>query len=154
MKYGCHKLIFALKRQFQSYKKEDPPPTHVEPLPVELIELVVQACRASNTAKDACIADVITIGFFFLCCPGEHMVTSDNKPFTLSNVQFYKDDKLVPIQSSKFLHTADFLTLTFNTQKKGVKGKWIGHRRSTSATICPILAVAHRVAHLNLHKAK
>ena len=83
------KLIFALKRQFQSYKKEDPPPTRVEPLPVELIELAVQACHASNTEKDTCIAEMITIGFFFLCCPGEHTVTFDNEPFKLSNVQFY-----------------------------------------------------------------
>ena len=35
------KLIFALKCQFQSYEKEDPPPTSVEPLPVELIKLAV-----------------------------------------------------------------------------------------------------------------
>ena len=148
------KLIFALKRQFQSYKKEDPPPTCVKPLPVELIELAVQTCHASNTAKDACIANMITIGFFFLCCPGEHTVTFDNKPFKLSNVQFYKDNKPVPIQSSKLMHTADFLTLTFDSQKKCVKGNPIGHRHSTSATHCPILAVAHRVAHLNLHGAK
>lgn len=148
------KLIFALKRQFQSYEKEDPPPTRVEPLPVELIELAVQACRASNTEKDTCIADMITIGFFFLCRPGEHTVTFDNEPFKLSNVQFYQDDKPVPIQSSELLPAADFLTLTFDTQKNGVKGERIGHGRSTSATLCPILAVAHRVAHLNLHGAK
>ena len=59
-----------------------------------------------------------------------------------------------PIQSSELLPAADFLTLTFDTQKNGVKGERIGHGRSTSATLCPILAVAHRVAHLNLHKAK
>ena len=87
------KLTFALKCQFQSYKKVDPPPTCVEPLSVELIELVVQACHASNMAKDACIAGMIIIGFFFLCHLGEHTVTFDNKPFKLSNVQFYKDDK-------------------------------------------------------------
>ena len=148
------KLIFALKHQFQSYEKEDPPPTHVDPLPDKLIELAVQACRVSNTEKDTCIADMITIGLFFLCCPGEHTVTFDNEPFKLSNVQFYKDDNPLPTQSSELLHAADFLTLTFDTQKNGVKGERIGHGRSTSATLCPILAVAHRVAHLNLHKAK
>ena len=121
------KLIFALKRQFQSYKKQDPPPTRVEPLPVELIELAVQACRASSTENDTCIADMITISFFFLCRPGEHTVTFDNKSFKLSHVQFYKVDTPVPIQSSKLLHTTDFLTLTFNTQKNGVKGERIGH---------------------------
>ena len=110
------KLIFVLKHQFQSYKKENPPPTRVKPLPVELIEIAVQACHASNMAKDTCISNMITIVFFFLCCLGEHTVTFDNKPFKLSNVQFYKEDKPVPIQTPKLLHTADFLTLTFNTQ--------------------------------------
>jgi hypothetical protein len=59
------KLMFALKQQFQSYEKEDPPPTCVEPLPVKLIKLAVQACHASNTEKDTCIADMFTIEFFF-----------------------------------------------------------------------------------------
>ena len=81
-------------------------------------------------------------------------MTFDNEPFKLSNVQYYQDDKLVHIQSSNLLPMADFLTLTFDTQKDGVKGKCIGHGCSTSATLCPILAVAHQVAHLNLHKAK
>ena len=121
---------------------------------MELIKLAVQACCASNTAKDTCIANMITIGFFVLCHTGEHTVTFDNEPFKLSNVQFYKDNKPVPIQSSKLLHTADFLTFTFDTQKNGIKGERIGHGCSTSATLCPILAVAHRVAHLILYKAK
>jgi hypothetical protein len=60
------KIIFALKQQFQLYEKEDPPPTPVEPLPVKLIELAVQVCCASNMEKDMCIAEMITIGFFFL----------------------------------------------------------------------------------------
>jgi hypothetical protein len=148
------KLIFALKQQFQLYKKEDPPPTCIEPLPVKLIELAVQACIASNTEKDMCIADMITIGFFFLCCPGEHTVTFDNEPFKLSNVQFHQDNKPVPTQSSELLYTVDFLTLTFDTQKNRVKGKCTGYGCSTSTTLCPLLSVAHQVVHLNLHKAK
>ena len=66
----------------------------------------------------------------------------------------YKDNKPVPTQSSELLPAADFLTLTFDTQKNGVNGERIGHRRSTSATLCPVLAVAHWVAYLNLHMAK
>ena len=121
---------------------------------INLIELAVQACCASNIEKDTFIADMITIGFFFLCHPGEHTVTFDNEPFKLSKVQFYQDNKQVPTQSSKLLFAADFLTLTFDTQKNSVKGKHIGHGHSTSATLCPILAVAHRVDHLILLKAK
>jgi hypothetical protein len=48
------KRIFSLKHRFQLYKKVDPPSTCVELLPVELIELAVQACCASNTEKDMC----------------------------------------------------------------------------------------------------
>ena len=61
-------------------QKEDPPPTQVKPLPAELTILAVQACCASNTAKDTCIANMITISFFFLCRPGEHMVTLTTNP--------------------------------------------------------------------------
>ena len=60
------KLLFALKHQFQSYKKDEPsPPKHVEPLMVKLIELAVQACHTSNTDKDMCTADMIMISFSF-----------------------------------------------------------------------------------------
>ena len=90
------KLIFALKWQFQSYKKEEPPPTHIEQLPLEHIKLAVQACHASNMEKDTCIADMITIGFFFLCHPGEDTVIFANKSFKLTNIQFYQDNKPVP----------------------------------------------------------
>ena len=52
------------------------------------------------------------------------------------------------------LPMVDFPTLTNDTQKNSVKGKCIGHGYSISVTLCPILAVAHQVAHLNSHKAK
>ena len=96
---------------------------------------------------------MITIGFFMLCHSAEHTVMFGKKPFKLLNIQFYNDDNPVPICLSKMLHTAVILTLTFDMQKICVKSNCIGHRYSTSATLCPILAVAHWVAHLNLHKA-
>ena len=147
------KLIFALKCQFHSCRKEDPPPTCVEPLPIKLIKFAVQMCCASNTEKDTCIANMITIGFFMLCHSAEHTVKFFRKPFKLSNIQFYKDDKPVPICLSKMLHTADILTLTFDMQKNCVKSNCIGHRCTTSGTLFLILAVAHQVAHRNPHKA-
>ena len=86
---------------------------------------------------------------------GEHTVTFDNKPFKLSKVKIYKDDKPVLIHLSKLLlHTADFITLPFDTQKNGVKGKHISNRQSTCATLWAMLAVAHQVAHLSQHKAR
>ena len=80
-------------------------------------------------------------------------MTFDNKPFKLSNAQFYHNDVLVPVHSSELLHTAEFLLFTFGTQRNCIKGKHIGYIHFTSATLCPILAVLHLVAHLNSHKA-
>ena len=114
------KLLFALKRQLQCYAKEDPPPTRVDPLPVDLIKIAVSICTASGTARDLCLAHMITIGFFFLCRPGEHTITSDNEPFKMSNVQFYADDDPLPQLSPRL---PDFLTLTFDTQKMALKAK-------------------------------
>ena len=79
------------------------PPTHVE-----LIELTVQVCCASNAENYKCMADMINIGFFFFSYTDNHMVTFDNKPFKLSNTLFYQDNKHVPIQTIKLLHSADF----------------------------------------------
>ena len=147
------KVIFALKQQFQAYSKADPPATQVDPLPQGLIELGVQLCRASATACDRCIADMITIDFFFLCRPGEHTITYDNEPFKLSNVNFYLLDQPFPLDSP-LLQQSDFMTLTFDTQKDGTKGGKIGHDGcSTSTTFCPIHAVALWVQHLLAHGA-
>ena len=56
----------CINANFRPTKRETHTSTCVEPLPVELIKLAVQACCTSNTAKHKCIADMITIGFFFL----------------------------------------------------------------------------------------
>ena len=117
-----------------------------------LIELGVQLCRASATARDRCIADMITIDFFFLYRPGEHTITYDNEPFKLSNVEFYLLDQPVRLDSP-LLQQSDFMTLTFDTQKNGTKGEKIGHGCSTSKTLCPIHAVALQVQHLLAHGA-
>ena len=61
----------------------------------------------------------------------------DNEPFKLSNIQYYQNNKLVPTHSSQLLQAAEFLSLTFKTQKNCVKCEHICHRCSTPATLCP-----------------
>ena len=103
--------------------------------------------------KDAYIAGMITIGYFFSMLPqGTLVVNFDNKPFKLSNTQFYYNHKLVPIQSSKLLNKAGFLPL-YLRPKNSVKGRHISHGHSTSTSLCP-LAVAHQKAPCSSHKTK
>ena len=51
---------------YDSPKQENPLPPCVEPLPMELTELAVQVCHASNMDKDTCIADMINIVLTFM----------------------------------------------------------------------------------------
>jgi hypothetical protein len=46
-----------------------------------------------------------------------------------------------------------FVTLTFTTQKNGVRGEVIGLGRSGNPVLCPVLALARRIAHLRNHNA-
>ena len=112
--------MFALKHQFQSYKKGISLPTCKEPLSVKLIELAVQACHTSNMAMDVCIADMIIIGYSVLYWPGKNSMSFENKPFKLLNLQIYQNNILFLTQPCELLYASDFLTLAFDTYKNGV----------------------------------
>jgi hypothetical protein len=51
------------------------------------------------------------------------------------------------------LRAATFVTLTFTTQKNGVRNERIGHGRSGHPSLCPVQAVISRVLALRTHGA-
>jgi hypothetical protein len=51
------------------------------------------------------------------------------------------------------LSAATFATLTFTSQKNGVRGETIGHSRSGHPTLCPVLSLASRLRYLRLDGA-
>jgi hypothetical protein len=99
---------------------------------------------------------MIILAFFFLLRPGEYTGTaSDTTPFTLQDVQVW-------IGQQRFLATSipvadlsrvTFVTLTFTTQKNGVRGEVIGLGRSGNPVLCPVIAVTRRIAHLRTYRA-
>jgi hypothetical protein len=46
------------------------------------------------------------------------------------------------------LNRVTFVTLTFTTQKNGVRGEIIGHARSSHLYACPVISVVNRVRYL------
>ena len=147
------KLIFALKSQFQSYKKEDPLPNCIQPISVELIKLALQAYHTSNMHKNMCIADMIIIGFSSLCCPGEHTVTFDNEPIKLLNIQVYQDDKLYPNSPPGFYMWMTFLPWPLTHKIRQFEMQVHCPQMFHLCNTLP-LAVALQLAHINSHKAK
>jgi hypothetical protein len=51
------------------------------------------------------------------------------------------------------LRTATFVTLTFTTQKNGVRGEVIGLGRSGHPHLCPVISLCNRVLHARTHNA-
>jgi hypothetical protein len=110
------KLIFALKCQFQSYEKEDPSPTCIGPLPVELIELAVQACHASNTERDTCIASMIIIVFFNVALMNTQWLLTTS-PSSCQNSNSTKTTNLYPHTPLSFCTQQTFLPLPLTLRK-------------------------------------
>jgi hypothetical protein len=79
---------FCLRRQFNAYAKVATPPKRVKPIPLPILQHVMQL--ANHTTNDAllAIANMICIAFFFLLRPGEYTVArSENAPFHLTDVK-------------------------------------------------------------------
>lgn len=147
--------ISALSQQFRSYKKQDPPPERVKPVPLQLLDSVIAQLTAQATQHTLAVLDLLILGFFFLLRPGEHtFAKNNNHPFRLCDVSFELPDQLTTnaaVSSLPSLATASRVHLNFTTQKNGVKNEAITHGSTSHPWLCPTKAVLRRVQHLRAH---
>ena len=98
------------------------------------------------------------MAFYFLLRPGKYAnALGDAKhPFRLQDVEFKIGAQhfahVVHRTTLQFL-SATFVSLTFSTQKNGVKGEKLAHAANGQAQACPVWSVMRRVAHLVQHNA-
>jgi nitroreductase len=150
------KIDFRLQRMLSSYKKDDPPPHRVKPIPVQVLRHIMTAAHAAPTPGNLAIADMCCLAFFFLLRPGEYTIyPSDSTPFRLCDIQLRignrRLDSLLATEAE--LRSANFASLTFTTQKNGVRGEVIGLSRSGSPHFCPVLSLVNRLLHARAHNA-
>jgi hypothetical protein len=118
--------------------------------------VVHHAYHDDDTPEDfAAIADMICLGFFFLCRPGEHTLTTDNTPFKLEDVTLYRGGTQYTYEQC---HPVEFdnatsVTLTFTTQKNGVKNEIIRNGMTGDPFVCPVRAAARRLHYHKLHNS-
>ena len=147
-------IDFRLNRTYASWKKVDPPPNRVKPIPISVIRriaFIAQTLDPSVSPLLCATADMIIIAFFFLLRPGEYTDSpSDTVPFTFGDVQLCIGNRRLNLLTSPIqeLREARFATLTFTDQKNGVRGEVIGLGRSGDPFVCPVLAIIRRVVHL------
>jgi hypothetical protein len=112
---------------------------------------MIQQFAVANQDPDVqAIADIITVGFFFLWRPGEATGEEGDHPFLFQDITFHIGDRKVPAPTSTE-HDRDNATLvsyTFTNQKNGVRGEIVAHGRSGHPRLCPIWAKARHTAHL------
>ena len=151
------KLDFRLSRQLSAYKKTDPPPHRVKPIPFPIIAHATDLCRTANTPYTNALADMLILGFFFLLRPGEYAATDnpDSTPFRFKDVHLLINARrLNPYTATDGeLNQVNFLALEFTNQKNGVRGELIGLGRSGHPRWCPVYAIISRIRHLRAHNA-
>ena len=149
-------MDFRLQRQLAHYKKQDPPPNRVKPVPITVLQHIMFAALASTSVANLSVADMICIAFFFLLRPGEYTGTkSETTPFRLCDVSLSVGGQHIDLStaSDATIMSATFATLEFTSQKNGVRGEVIGLGRSGNPQFCPVLSIARRVLHLRSHHA-
>jgi hypothetical protein len=103
-----------------------------------------------------CAADCLVIGFYFLLRPGEYAGNPRHQCddlFRLQDIGLWIGTRKLDVFVCPLpeLSSATFATLTFTSQKNGVRGETIGHSRSGHTSLCPVLCLVARVRYLRLH---
>ncbi len=151
------KLDLRLNRQLSAYKKDDPPPHRVKPVPLPVIMHAVAQGYRANLPQTTTISDMLLLGFFFLLRPGEYACTNnpDSAPFRLCDTHLLiHTRRLDPTTCTEAdLNAVTHVALEFTTQKNGVRGELVGLGRSGHPQCCPVRALVNRVKHLRLHRA-
>ena len=154
---GPRTLEFRLSKLFSSWKRTDDPPDRVKPVPGTIVDHTVTIARVTNDPFSIAVADMATVGFYYLNRPGEHTYSREqglSSPFRLCDVVFYRGARrLTPTAPYPDIHAATFALLTYTDQKNAVRGETIGHGRTRHAFIGPVKSLARRVEHLRRHQA-
>ena len=142
-------IDFRIQRQLRSYKRDDPPPIRVKPVPVSLVLYILRVAYNITRRQDAmAIADMICIAFFYLLRPGEYTAAkSDTTPFRIHDVELHLGNKQLDLYHSPLheLEAATACSYVFTTQKNGVRNERISHSRTGHPQCCPVRATIRRV---------
>ena len=151
---SAHNIDFRLQRMLSSvYKKKDPPPHRVKPVPVSVLRRIIVIVTASDDAEIAATANMIALGFFFLLRPGEYCISSgatDSDPFLIQDTALFQGERKLDYNTctDSELLAATFGTLKFTTQKNLVCGEVVGQAPCGDLLLCPCRALARRIIHL------
>jgi hypothetical protein len=154
------KYTLAIERLVEGYRRADPPSVPQLAVPITVPNLCFEAGMLSPHEHIRGAGHLCTIAFYFLLRVGEYtqarfiirngekVRATRTRQFTVGNIGFFKNDKVVPRASPlETLLECDAATLKISNQKNGRMGQTI-HQRAVDIPTCPIKALAYRTHHI------
>jgi hypothetical protein len=146
-------LDLPISRLLKSFGDRDPPAEPKLAIPISTISAISTYYRW-NPHLDA-VADLVKMVFFYLLRVGEYTSpkTPHDKrtiPLRLCEIRLWWDGIVLPHSSgSHNLMPADSATICIANTKNGSKGVVV-HNEAIGGHICPVAAIARRVANISL----
>ena len=113
-------MDFRLQQMVASWKKTNPAPDRVKPIPIQVIKQVAILAQHATSQQIKAVSDMIIIAFFLVLRPGEYTDNNDN-PIRLEDVQLFIGQNrlnLLSATDAQLLQTR-FASPTFTDQKNG-----------------------------------
>ena len=138
---GDGQLAWILSRQYRAYKNFDPKESHEKAIPSCILIRIAQNQTSETTRA---ISQLIIGAFFFACRSCEYLRVTNpagmrTKQLTLSNIAFFKNGtRLHHIADAQQLHSADSVSITFETQKNDRKFDTVTQWRTSHNFLCPV----------------
>ena len=154
-----NRIDFRLRALFRAMAKEDPPPTRVKPIPLQVLQQAQTTANTTATMDDSfeqAVMAMAWLAFFYLLRPGEYAHTrSETKPITWDAIALIRHG--IPLDTrtcpENDLFQASHATITFDTQKNRNRGEVVAHASSGHLWSCPVRAMARRILHLRRNNA-
>ena len=141
--------------QFQCYIKKNTPPSRVKLTPLQFLQHILSVSNASGDPTLQAKFNIIIVAYLFLLLSGDYTGSKYYiPPFCLEDVTFSCGRSVFAETSTETnAQSTTFVTLTFTTQKKKVRGMKIGHKASCDPTLCTKSALLWSVLHLRANNA-
>jgi hypothetical protein len=146
----------SLKRQLDSYRKQDPPTKSKLALPFSVLEYLQSIHQPTTSQRQQATVDLCIIAWFYLLRVGEYTrprtKSTQTTPIRVCDITFWNNTTTLPhtLPLELLLHRCTSATIQLDNQKNGKRNATI-HQQATRTDVCPVKALIRRVVHIRLH---
>ena len=154
------KYHLFLERVVEGYRRSDPPAIPQLAVPVSVATTAYNNAIESDDMARRHTGSLILVAFYFLLRVGEYtqpkytmrqgkkVPATRTRQFTVGNVGFFRNGRIVPRSSSlRTLLACDLVSLKITNQKNGRMGETIA-QHAIDGNACPVKALARIVHHI------